>query len=36
MAEKSTGYSYSFELRQPNVTLAKIAEEIENLEGPVV
>ncbi|MBR2544284.1 hypothetical protein IKF04_03220 [Candidatus Saccharibacteria bacterium] len=36
MAEKSTGYSYSFELRQPNVTSEEIAERIKNLEGPVV
>lgn len=35
MAEKSTGDSYSFELRQLNVTLEKIAEKIKNLEGPV-
>ena len=35
MAEKSTGYSYSLELRQPNVTLDEIAKKIENLEGPV-
>ena len=36
MAEKSTGFSYSFELRQPNVTLEEIAKKIKNLEGPVV
>ncbi len=36
MAEKSTGCSYSLELRQPNVTLEKIAQMIEKLERPVV
>lgn len=36
MAEKSTGFSYSFELRQPNVPLKEIAEKIKNLEEPVV
>ena len=35
MAEKSTGFSYSFELRRPNVPLKEIAQTIEKLERPV-